>query len=202
MKKFFKFMCVVLSVLTFAFCATACGDKAEFTYWQTEAKQAGDSRLVYVAELSFGSTNVDITEVWVNVSNFKAQSSIITLKLAKTSTSVTTLECPITSANVKEAKDGWIQLYFSKAVACKTVSVEVVDVMSVNEIVFIKSDAKVANVTFTQGGVKVGSSSANLYNKAELDALAENNLAYSKNPAYNVIDEQDKFPVEKIQTKK
>ena len=202
MKKFFKLLCIALSVLTIAFCATACGDKVEYTYWQTEAKQAGDSRLVYVAELSFGSTNVDIAEVWVNVSNFKAKSSIITLKLAKTTTSVTTVECPITSETVKEAKDGWVQLVVDKNVTCKSVTIEVVDVMQINEIVFIKSDAKLAKLTFTKGGVKVGTSSANLYTESELKALAETNLAYSENPAFNVIDEQDKFPVEKIQTKK
>ena len=200
MKKILRTICILVSLLCVVFSAVACGEKNEFTGWQTQAKQSGDSRLVYVAELSLGSTNVDVAEIWVNVSNLKVKSTIITLKLAKSTSSVKTLECPVAKSAIKESKDGWIQLYFDSAVTCKTVTVEVVDEMMINEICFVKKDGKLATVTFSKGGVKA-STSGKLYTKAELDALTEGHIAYNENPAYNIVDEQSKFPIEKIQTK-
>ena len=70
----------------------------------------------------------------------------------------------------------------------------------INEICFVKKDGKLATVTFSKGGVKA-STSGKLYTKAELDALTEGHIAYNENPAYNIVDEQSKFPIEKIQTK-
>ncbi len=200
MKKIIKLLCVTLSLLLLSFSATAC-DKEEYSYWQITAKQVGEVRLTHVAELSFGSSNIEITEVWANISGFKAQSTTITLIFTKTSSSKTTKECAVTSSQIKNSEDGWIQLYFGDAITCKSVTVEIVDTMKMNEMYFVKSDAKSATPTFTKGGVRA-SNSANLYTKAELEKLTESDMAYSENPSFNVIDEQDKFPVEKIQTVK
>ena len=88
-------------------------------------------------------------------------------------------------------------------VSAKGVSIEIVDEMRINEIVFINEEGKVIAATFTQGGVKmVGLNSVELYDKAGLEGLKEGAWAYNENPSFNVIDEQSKFPVEKIQTKK
>ena len=216
MKKTVKLLCVLLSTLMLAFSFVACGDAVEYSYWQTYTKKAGESKLAYVSELSFGSSAVDVTEVWVNVSGLKEETANIHLLFAKSTTSTTPIDCPIYASKIKESKDGWIQIYYfadalnndsssgtAAYVSAKGVSIEIVSEMQINEIVFIKADGTLIVPTFTQGGVKIlDSNSANLYTKSELEKLAENNLAYNENPAYNVIDEQDKFPVEKIQTKK
>ena len=57
---------------------------------------------------------------------------------------------------------------------------------------------------FGQGGVKVSSSgnSGNLYTKEQLDSISESDPAYNENPAYNIVDEQDRFPVSLIKTQK
>lgn len=200
MKKLVKLLCMTLTLVILFACTTACSDKVEYTYWQTEAKQAGEARMIYSAELSLGSSNVDITEIWVNLDDMKCDNTTITIELLKTSTSTpTTLQCPVKAKDVKDSEDGWVQLYFDKSVSCKIVIIEIVDAMKVNEIYFVKKDGKGATPTFTKGGVRVNSS-ANLYDKTGLETLAESNLAYSENPAFNIIDEQDKFPVEKIQT--
>ena len=202
MKKIVKLLCIVLSLLTIACCSVACGEKEEYSYWQTQAKQAGESRMVYTAELSFGTSNINLVECWINISNFKAQSTNITVRLS-TSTTATpkTIQKSVTSQQVKDSEDGWVKLDFGSEVSCKIAVIEIVDEMRVNEIVFVKADGKLATITFTKGGVKAGSS-ANLYTKAELEALVEGNLAYSEHYAFNIIDEQDKFPLSKIQISK
>lgn len=201
MKKIIKLLCIVLSVACLSFCVTSCS-KDDYSYWQITAKQSGEARLVYACELSFGSSNIEVTEVWVNLSKFKAESTIITLLFAKTSTSIeATIECPITKSQVSESKDGWVQIYFGKAISCKIVTIEAVDTMRINEIYFVKSDGTSAKPTFNKGGVRVGSS-GQLHSQSKLESLPETDLAYSEHPSFNVIDEQDKFPVEKIQTKK
>ena len=203
MKKLIKLLSVILTVFLLSLSVVACDKGEDYTCWQTEAKESGETRLIYVAELSFGSSNVDIAEIWINVSDFKAQTSTITINLSKTTSSTpTALSCPLNSTQVKEAEDGWIQIYKGSSVSCKIASIEVVDSMKINEICFIKKDGKLATVTFTQGGVKV-KGSAKVYNKAGHEALTENDYAYNKdgNYSFNIIDEQDKFPTEKIQTK-
>ncbi len=205
MKKIVKLVCVLLSTLMLAFNFIACDDGVEYTYWQTYTKQAGDAKLAYVSELSFGSSAINVTEVWVNVSDLKAETGSITLLFAKSTTSTNTVDCPIYASKIKDSEDGWIQIYYDvlAPISAKGVSIEIVSEMRINEIVFIKEDGTRINPTFTQGGVKIlDSNSANLYTKSELEKLQENDLAYNENPAYNVIDEQDKFPAEKIQTKK
>jgi hypothetical protein len=208
MKKLIKLLCALLSVLMLTVGFTACNDDGDYTYWQTYAYEANDSskaKLAYVSELSFGSLALNVTEVWVNVSKMKDKNATITLLFASSTTSSKTVECPIYASDVKKSKDGWVQIFFNElaSVSAKGVSIEIVNEMRINEIVFIKEGGTVISATFTQGGVKiVDSSSANLYSKTELEALPETNLAYNENPAFNVIDEQSKFPVEKIQTKK
>jgi hypothetical protein len=200
MKKIISLLCVLLVVTCLSLSMTACNN-SKYTYWQVEARESGESRLVHVADLSYGSTNIDVTEVWINLSKFKAESTVITLTFFKSTSTKTTKECPVKASDVKSAKDGWVLLYLDSSVTCKSVTVEIVDTMQVNEICFVKSNGKLANVTFTKGGVKLGSSE-NLYAKNELEKLAETNPAYNEYPAFNIIDEQDKFPVEKIKTGK
>ena len=208
MKKFIKLLCALLSVLVLSAGFTACDNGEDYTYWQTYAYEANDSskaKLAYVSELSFGKKMKNKHLNYVNISKMKDENANITLLFASSSTSSKTKECPVYASKVKESKDGWIQLYYDElgSVSAKGVSIEIVNEMRINEIVFIKDDGSVIKSTFTQGGVKiVDSNSANLYSKSELEALAETNPAYNANPAFNVIDEQSKFPVEKIQTKK
>ena len=208
MKKLIKLLCALISVLMLTVGFTACDNGGDYTYWQTYAYEANDAskaKLAYVSELSFGSSAVDVTEVWVNISKMKDENANITLLFASSTTSSKTIECPVYASKVKQSKDGWIQLYYDElcSVSAKGVSIEIVNEMRINEIVFIKEGGSVISATFSQGGVKiVDSNSANLYSKSELEALPETNPAYNVNPAFNVIDEQDKFPVEKIQTKK
>ena len=203
MKKLSKLLSILLAVFLLSLSVVACDKGEEYTYWQTEAKASGETRLIYVAELSFGSSNVDIAEIWINVSDFKAKDSTITINLSKSSTSTPeTLNCSLNATDVKEAEDGWIQIYMGASKSCKIATIEVVDAMKINEICFIKKDGKLANVTFTQGGVKV-KGSAKLYNKADHATLTEDDYVYNEdgNYSFNIIDEQDKFPIEKIETK-
>ena len=181
---------------------TACGES--YTYWQTSGKQSDDLRLVYLSEISLGTATVELTEIWVNVSKLKPASTTLTLVLSNSSTSLKTINYDLTLEEVRKAKDGWVNVYFGEVVKCNKVSVQVVDEMRVNEVVCIKSDASVIEASFSQGGVKISGTgkSENIYNREELETLTESDPAYSKNPAFNIVDEQDKFPTELIKTKK
>ena len=71
--------------------------------------------------------------------------------------------------------------------------------MSLNEIVFVGKNGKLLDVSFMEGGVRPnGSTSGNVYAENELKSIDKNDPAYSEYPAYNIIDEQDKFPTELI----
>ena len=204
MKKIIKLLCITICLVCLALNVTAC-NKQDYTYWQIEAQAAGEVKLAHVAELSFGSSNVEISEVWFNVSKLKPNETDIVLVFAKTSTSTTRVECHVTASQIRSAKNGWIKLALKNLegndlapISCKTVTIEIVDTMRVNEVYFKKSNGESAKPTFTKGGVRPfgTESSKNLYTKDELSKLPETNLAYSENPAFNIIDEQDKFPVQ------
>ncbi len=203
MKKVIALFTTLLLAFGMTFMFAGCGNKTEYSYWEIKAKQAADSRLTFVSELSFGSSYVEISEVWLNVSDIAGSGADVTLKFYKSSTLKKTLTYRISSDSLKKSSDGWLNAYCDTAIECTKVEISVIDSMKFNEICFIKSNAKLADVTFTQGGVKSSTSdtSANIYDKTALDALAENDIAYNKHPAYNIIDEQDKFPLEYIKTK-
>lgn len=200
-KLFIKLFALILS-LSCVLSLTACGES--YTYWQTSGKQSDDLRLVYVSEISLGTSTVELTEIWVNVSKLKPASTTLTLVLSNSSTSLKTINYDLTSEEVRKAKDGWVNVYFDEVVKCNKVSVQAVDEMRINEVVCIKSDATVIEASFSQGGVKISGTgkSENIYNKEELEALTESDPAYSENPAFNIVDEQDKFPTELIKTNK
>ena len=76
MKKLIKLLCALISVLMLTVGFTACDNGGDYTYWQTYAYEANDAskaKLAYVSELSFGSSAVDVTEVWVNISKMKSE---------------------------------------------------------------------------------------------------------------------------------
>ena len=203
MKKVISLLTTLLLVFSMTLAFAGCGNKTEYSYWEIKAKQAADSRLTFVSELSFGSSYVQIGEVWVNVSDIAGNGADITLQFYRSSTLKKTFTYRITSDELKKSEDGWINAYFDTDIECNKVVVSVIDSMKFNEICFINSDAKLATVTFTQGGVKSSTSdkSANIYDRATLDKLDEKDIAYNEYPAYNIIDEQDKFPLEYIKTK-
>lgn len=203
MKKVISLLITLLLAFGMTFAFAGCGNKTEYSYWEIKAKQAADSRLTFVSELSFGSSYVEIGEVWLNVSDISGNGVDVTLQFYKSSTLKKTWTYRISSDALKKSESGWLNAYFDTAIECTKVVVSVIDSMKFNEICFINSDAKLASLTFTQGGVKSSTSdkSANIYDRATLDKLDENDIAYNKYPAYNIIDEQDKFPLEYIKTK-
>lgn len=76
--------------------------------------------------------------------------------------------------------------------------------MSLNEIIFIGTDGKVLEASFMEGGVRPSgtTSSGNIYEEEKLRSLTPLDPSYSEYPAYNIVDEQDKFPEELIITGK
>lgn len=199
MKKLFKklFALILTSALCFSF--AACGDNG-LNGWKTVAKSAsGDGvKLEYVAVLEFSGI-LDVREVWFNASGLKGDASI-NVTLMNYGTKVKSIEnFAVTSATLKASKKGWINLVKSVSYSCNKVVITTCDTISLNEIVFVGDDAKLIEVTFSEGGVRPsGSEKGNVYSESELKALTEKNPAYSEYPAYNLIDEQDKFPTELI----
>ena len=200
-KLLIAFLTLILS-FSATFALTACGE--DYTYWQISGKQSDDIRLVYVSQLSLGTSTVELTEIWVNVSKLKPATTTLTFVLSNSSTTVKTVNYELTSTALKDAKDGWINVYFGEVVKCSKVTVSAVDEMRINEVVFVKSDATLIVPTFTEGGVKISGSgkSENIYDREKLESLTESDPAYNENPAFNIIDEQDKFPTEYIKTTK
>ncbi|MBQ7408807.1 MAG: hypothetical protein IJW13_06020 [Clostridia bacterium] len=197
MKKIFKAICLLLTAVLMLACS-AC-NKVEYTYWQITGQEAGESRLTYVCELSFGSSAIEIKEVWINVSDLKSDGTTVNMVFKKSSTTSETLNAPLTMKEVKNSKTGWFKIFEAsegEAFEATSVTISVIDTMQFNEVYFVKADGKAATPSFTQGGVKISGNSSNIYNKDELDNLAPGNLAYNENPAYNIIDEQDKFTSE------
>ncbi len=207
MKKLTKIFAILCAIICLSLTFTACS-KEEYTYWQTDRKAAGSTLLEYTAEISFGSSNIKVTEIWINLSNVdfnpSSKETTISVKLLKSSSTATptVLPCKVSADDLKNSKDGWVQIYFSEtAVEAKTVTISVVDKMRVNEVCFVKENGMLATLTFSKAGVMAGSL-GKLYTQSELEALADSEYAYDKNGnyAFNLIDEQEKFPLEYIQT--
>ena len=205
MKRFLSVLFAIVISVSAMFCLTACGEK--YSYWQIVAMDDGadlsTARLVSVSELSFGNSYVEITEIWVNVSDLRLNNATVSFVLSNASSTTVTHSYELTAEAIKQSKDGWINMYYGEAKKATKASVEVFEEMRINEVVFIKADGSIAEVTFSRGGVKASSGKSEaIYDKAGLDALTEGAYAYNENPCYNIVDEQDKFPVEYIKTKK
>lgn len=205
MKKVLGIICAIVLSLTASISLCACGGE-KYTYWQISGRESNEVRLVYVSELSLSASSTGVTEVWVNISNLKPAATVLTVIFENSSSTVKTLNVDVTADMIKKAKSdkGWINLYFGEEIKCTKATVQAIDQMRINEIVFIKSDATLLTPLFGQGGVKVSSSgnSGNLYTKDQLDSISESDPAYNENPAYNIVDEQNKFPTSLIKTKK
>ena len=205
MKKVLGIICAIVLCVTACISLCGCGEE-KYTYWQISGRESNEVRLVYVSELSLSASSTGVTEVWVNISNLKPNSTVLTVVFANSSSTVKTLNLDVTADMIKKAKadEGWINLYFGEEIKCTKATVQAIDQMRINEIVFIKSDATMLTPLFGQGGVKVSSSgnSGNLYTKEQLDSISESDPAYNENPAYNIVDEQDRFPVSLIKTQK
>ena len=210
MKKLTKIFALICAIICLASVTTACS-KEDYTYWQTDRKVAGETVLAYTAEISFGSSNVKVNEIWINVSNIDfdpaSKQVPVTIELKKKTSSTSNAEVldrTITSEQLKKAKDGWIQIYITEdgkaPIECNVATLKIVNKMRVNEICFINSNGKLINTTFTKAGVVAGNSS-NLYTKEQLENLTAGYVYDEKgNYAFNLIDEQGKFPLEYIQT--
>ena len=207
MKKLTKIFAVFCAIICISFAFTACS-KEEYSYWQTERQAAGETILEYTAELSFGSSNIKVKEIWINLSKVSfdpaSKQTTIEIELLKSGTNQTPsiLTCNVTEDDLKNSKDGWVQLYLNdEGIDCKQATVIVVDKMRINEICFVKENATLATVSFSKAGVMTGNQGT-LYTREQLEALQEGMPAYNKNGnyAFNLVDEQDKFPLEYIQT--
>lgn len=199
MKRLISKIAAAAVALTLAFSFTACGDNG-LNGWKTVAKNASDgTALQYVSKIQVSSSGtVGVYEVWYNASGINGEATF-TVDFLSYSSSIKKIEGKVNDAVLKASKDGWINLCHDVEIKCNRVLITTCDTISLNEIVFIGKDGKLLNASFMEGGVRPnGSTSGNIYSRTELDALTENDPAYSKNPAYNVIDEQDKFPTELI----
>ena len=214
MKKLTKIFALICALICLSVSAVACSNE-KYTYWQTERKVAGETTLKYTAEITFGSSTVKVSEIWINLSNVdfdpKLKTTVISLELVKSSSSSDkseNIDYTLTSDELKKSKDGWIRIYFAtedeeddaSPISCNSALLKIVDKMHVNEICFINNNGKLISVNFSKAGVVAGKSS-NLYSKDELEALTEG-YVYDKNGnyAFNLVDEQDKFPLEYIKT--
>lgn len=202
MKKIISIICTIMLALTLTFAFTGC-NKTEYSYWEIKAKSAGDSRLTFVSEILIGTSSEKVGEVWVNIADIPSSGATITLKFYNSSSLKKTLSYVVSSEILKKSKDGWLNAYYDTAIECTKVEVSVIESMKFNEIVFVKEDGKLVTPIFTQGGVKssVSDKSANIYGRDALDKLSPSDPAYSEHPSYNIVDEQDKFPLEYIKTK-
>lgn len=199
MKKLFKKLFALALASTMCFSLAACGDNG-LNGWKTVAKSASSEgvALEYVAKLEFQSGMSNVREAWYNISGISGDVSF-TVTLLNYSTTVKTVTSTVTSATLKQAKNGWINLLTGVNYSCNKVLITTCDSLSLNEIVFVGNDGKLIGLEFTEGGVRPsGSEKGNIYSESELKALTEKNPAYSEHPAYNLIDEQDKFPAELI----
>lgn len=200
MKKLFKKLFALIIASALCFSMSACGDNG-LNGWKTVAKSASSEgvSLEYVAKLEFKSGSIlTVREAWFNASGLKGDAKI-TVTLMNYSTKVKAVDYTVTSEMLKASKNGWVNLLKGVNYNCNRVLITTCDTISLNEIVFVNDDAKLIELTFSEGGVRPnGSEKGNVYSESELKALTEKNPAYSEYPAYNLIDEQDKFPTELI----
>lgn len=196
----------IISILLSVFLAVACFSfvgcgNSKYSYWQTEGrKDAEENLLLNVAELTFSS--VKVSQVWINVSDLKPEETSIQLDLYGTSsTAVKKISAKITRSEISKSakKQGWINV-FSDVTSknCSKINIQVSDTLKFNEVVLVNEDGELIKLTFSKGGVKMDTSE-NIYTEDQLKKLDKSDMAYSENPAYNIVDEQDKFPTEYIE---
>lgn len=215
MKKFFS---AVIAAMLIACCAlplAGCANK--WSGWKTVSKKSGEARLEYVCELKLADSSTEVVEAWINVS--VENDCQVTVDMKNYSTSKKKVTLNLTKSDVKKAKDGWILIASDFSEKCTRAVISTYDTLTVNEIVFITAvdrkendkvvkdeqgivirDAKMLAPSFERGGVQVSEGKGESFysSKEELASLSKSDPAYTEFPAYNVIDEQSKFPKELI----
>lgn len=216
MKKFFS---AVIAAMLIACCAlplAGCANK--WSGWKTVSKKSGDARLEYVCELKLADSSTEVVEAWINVS--VENDCQVTVDMKNYSTSKKKVTLNLTKSDVKKAKDGWILIASDFSEKCTRAVISTYDTLTVNEIVFFTTEnkkdasgndvkdeqgnvikiAKMLTPSFERGGVQVSEGKGESFysSKEELAALSKSDPAYTEFPAYNVIDEQGKFPTELI----
>ncbi len=202
MKNLFKKLIASAMVATLCISLVSCGDNG-LNGWKTVAKESDDGvALEYVAKVDTSATKT-VCEVWCNVSGISGETSFAVDLLDYNSKSKHKIIETVNSAKLKESQDGWINLYTGSGYDCHYALITTCDTISINEIVLIGKDGKLLDLTFVEGGVRPegAEKGGNVYSQEKLDALTPLDPAYSEHPAYRLIDEQDKFPVELIKTK-
>ena len=197
-----KIISLVMAAVLAVACLSFVGcNKTDYSYWQTQGgKDDQENHMYNVAELTFSS--VKVSQVWINVSDLKPEETVIEIDLNSSATSTVTAEkFTVTRKDISKSgeKQGWINV-MNKTTArnCSRVTVLVSDTLKFNEICLIDEKGEQIKLDFSKGGVKMDASE-NIYTKTELENLAKDNLAYSEHPSYNIIDEQDKFPMEYVE---
>lgn len=199
MKKFISKITAAALAFALAFSFAACGDNG-LNGWKTVAKAASDgTALQYVSKIQVSSSStVGVYEVWFNASGISGEVTFA-VDFLSYSSSVKKIEGKVSSEILKASHGGWVNLCKDIEIKCNRVLITTCDTMSLNEIVFVGKNGKLLDVSFMEGGVRPnGSTSGNVYGENELKSIDKNNPAYSEYPAYNIIDEQDKFPAELI----
>ena len=218
MKKFFS---AVIAAILIACCAlplAGCANK--WSGWKTVAKKSDEARLEYVCKLKLADASTEVVEAWINVSVENDCQVTVDMQNYQTSKKKVTLN--LTKSDVKKAKDGWILIASDFSEKCTRAVISTYDTLTVNEIVFFTTEskkdengkevkdeqgnvikvAKMLTPSFEMGGVQVstdkGKGESFYSSKEELASLSKSDPAYTEFPAYNVIDEQSKFPTELI----
>ena len=216
MKKFFS---AVIAAMLIACCAlplAGCANK--WSGWKTVSKKSGEARLEYVCELKLADSSTEVVEAWINVS--VENDCQVTVDMKNYSTSKKKVTLNLTKSDVKKAKDGWILIASDFSEKCTRAVISTYDTLTVNEIVFFTTEnkkddngkevkdeqsnvikvAKMLTPSFERGGVQVSEGKGESFysSKEELASLSKSDPAYTEFPAYNVIDEQSKFPTELI----
>lgn len=218
MKKFFSAFVAAMLIACCAFPLAGCSDK--WSGWKTVSKKSGEARLEYVCELKLADSSTEVVEAWINVS--VENDCQVTVDMKNYSTSKKKVTLNLTKSDVKKAKDGWILVACDFSEKCTRAVISTYDTLTVNEIVFFTTEnkkddngkevkdekgnvikvAKMLTPSFEMGGVRVstdeGKGESFYSSKEELKELSKSDPAYTEFPAYNVIDEQSKFPKELI----
>ena len=215
MKKFFSAFVAAMLIACCALPLAGCANK--WSGWKTVSKKSGEARLEYVCELKLADSSTEVVEAWINVS--VENDCQVTVDMKNYSTSKKKVTLNLTKSDVKKAKDGWILIASDFSEKCTRAVISTYDTLTVNEIVFITAvdrkendkvvkdeqgivirDAKMLAPSFERGGVQVSEGKGESFysSKEELAALSKSDPAYTEFPAYNVIDEQSKFPKELI----
>lgn len=201
-------MSAVVAALLTVCCVLPLSGCASLSGWKTVKMQSDGVNLEHRCELELASSPEEIVETWINVT--VQNDCRVTVDMQYYSTSKNKKTLSLTKSEVSKAKNGWILV--SEGVKkddgsyekCNKAVISTYDTLTINEIVFVGKDsdgnAKLLKPTFTRGGVCAAAGKGESYytSKETLEALGKNSPAWTEFPAYNVIDEQDKFPLELI----